>query len=282
LATLGFASFFLLWLAVVTGFVLHNSWTHTWIRRPTLYTIHQTLSVTGLCLGVFHGLAQVIVPKRAISLLEVVVPFVDSDDPIGIGVGVVGFELMLAVSLSMVIQRRLGYARWRLMHLLTYAAFMLTVAHVLISGSDVTSAWVWPLVLAAWLVTVALWLTTTSMLDGVRLWLGRHRPARNVKGLAIRVDPQLCARFGFCEHVAPEVFQLRGDGQLSYLSTVPVEQANAVVRAIEMCPTRAIIVADQSTGGMYAASDPYRAETGAHTDPRAVPGVRRRNAISQW
>jgi ferredoxin/DMSO/TMAO reductase YedYZ heme-binding membrane subunit len=281
LSMMGFASFIMLWLSLVAGFVLRNSWTQTWIKRPTLDGIHQTLALIGLCLGAFHGLAQLAVPGGSITLLELVVPFVDSDDPIGLGVGVVGFELLVAVALSVAIQRRLGYGRWRVVHLLAYAAFMLVVAHVLISGTDVTSIWVWLSVLGAWLVTVVLWLTTTSILDGARLWLAERRPSRHNQDLAVRVDAQLCSRFGFCEHVAPDVFQLR-DGQLSYVPTVRIEQSDVVKRAIEICPTRAITLGERHTGESHLGGDPLRDDTPSHDRTRAVPGVRRRNAISQW
>ena len=280
LSTMGFASFIMLWLTVVAGFVLRNSWTQTWIKRSTLDGIHQTLAVTGLSLGAFHGLAQLAVPGGSITLLELIVPFVDSDDPIGLGVGVVGLELLVAVALSVIIQRRLGYWRWRLVHLLAYAAFMLVVTHVLVSGTDVTPVLVWLLVLSAWLVTVVLWLTTTSMLDGARLWLAKRRPSRdNARDLTVRVDVQLCSRFGFCEHVAPDVFQLRGDGQLSYVPKVRVEQSDAVRRAIEICPTRAITLGGLPNGDSHPRSD--RDDTPHHGPNRAVPGARRRSAISQ-
>ncbi len=55
LATLGFASFVLLWLAVLAGSLLRSTWTSDWLRRRTLHGIHLGLAVTGLTLGVFHG-----------------------------------------------------------------------------------------------------------------------------------------------------------------------------------------------------------------------------------
>jgi sulfoxide reductase heme-binding subunit YedZ len=246
-----------------------------------MHAIHQTAAVMGLCLGIFHGLAQVAAPGAEITLVEVVVPFIDFDDPIGIGAGVLALELFIGVALSVAIQRRLGYARWRALHLVSYAAFMLVVGHVLISGVDVTPVWAWLSVLVAWLTTVVLWATTTPLLAAVQSWLdGFHRqgPAREV---AIRVDVRLCSRFGFCEQVAPQVFRLGGDGQLSYRQTVPIGQYDHVMRAIEACPTRAISLADRHNGTVRAQAEPMRTGGPEPMSPWAVPGMRRRREISQ-
>ena len=68
-------------------------------------------------------------------------------------------------------------------------------------------------------------------------WLGV--PQRREK-VNVAVDSSKCARFGFCEHEAPKVFALRGDGRLAYKATVPPHLANDVIRAVEVCPARAI------------------------------------------
>jgi len=277
---MGFVSFTLLWVAVLTGFLLRNAWTKIWVRRPTLHGIHHTAAVTGLCLAIFHGLAHVAAPGGAITLVELVIPFIDFDDPIGIGVGVLALELLIGAALSVAIQRRIGYARWRALHVVTYAAFILVVGHVLISGPDVRPVWVWLPILVAWLSTVLLWATTTPLLANVHTWLDGFRNREPAREIAVRVDIRLCARFGFCEHVAPQIFRLAADGQLSYLSTVSIDQYDNVVRAVEVCPTRAISLADRPRGPIPAQAEPMPARRPEPMSPWAVPGLPRRNEIS--
>ncbi len=164
LSTLGFVSFGLLWLGVVTGFLLRGSWRPPLLSSSALQGLHRTTSGVGLSLGGVHAAGQLAVPGTSITVLDLVVPFADQDDRIGTGVAVVGSEVLLAVALSVIVQRWWGPARWRSLHLFSYAAFMLVAAHMLISGTDVTPVWVWLPVLGAWLVTVVLWLTSTSLL----------------------------------------------------------------------------------------------------------------------
>ena len=60
--------------------------------------------------------------------------------------------------------------------------------------------------------------------------------------MAVEVNPAKCARFGFCEHEAPDVFYLESDGRFGYEALVPVEKMEQVVSAMDVCPRRAIKV----------------------------------------
>jgi ferredoxin/DMSO/TMAO reductase YedYZ heme-binding membrane subunit len=238
-ATIGFLSFVLLWLAVIWGLVLRNGWMLVRIKHVTVYGAHQTIALLGLCLGVVHAVVQLAAPAGTVTIINEFVPFTNRVDPVGIGVGVIGLELLLAVIGSVLIQRRLGYSRWRALHSVAYVAFMLVVAHLLISGSEVTG-WVWKAVLGCWVTTAILWLTTTPAMAAVHGAVSSVFSGRRRQAITVDVDARRCERFGFCEHEAPDVFRLRTDGRLSYHATTPVGQARAVIRAAEVCPVRAI------------------------------------------
>jgi sulfoxide reductase heme-binding subunit YedZ len=286
-ATVGFLSFFLCWLAIVWGLVLRNAWASTRLRHSTVYGIHHTVALLGLCLGLVHALAQLAAPVATVRLIDEVIPFLNPVDPVGIGVGVVGLEIMLAAALSTLIQRQLGFSRWRALHALTYVAFMLVVGHVLLSGSDTGPTWVWGSVMAAWLSTVVLWATSTSWFRARwRQATGGRTGAGPTLDVTIGVDPVRCGRFGFCEHEAPEVFNLRGDGRLSYAASVPAEQLDAVLRAMKVCPARAISVNHAPTLVMTGPPDPpqreeRRTRAGSRSRrgaPKAASGLHRSGA----
>lgn len=71
---------------------------------------------------------------------------------------------------------------------------------------------------------------------------GKFGVSRHQDMLAVEVDPNKCARFGFCEHEAPDVFYLESDGRFGYQATVPVEKMEHVITAMDVCPRRAIKV----------------------------------------
>jgi sulfoxide reductase heme-binding subunit YedZ len=108
----------------------------------------------------------------------------------------------------------------------------------------------------AWLSVVVMWLLSTtwvrSRFQAYRR-AGGNRPATDV---TVGVDAIRCGRFGFCEQEAPRVFTLRSDGRLSYASSVPADQLDAVVRAVNVCPARAISVSHLPTILITSATPP--------------------------
>ncbi len=258
-ATVGFTSLILLWLTVLWGTVLRVGWGLTRVRHHTLYSVHQTVTLVGLTLGLVHAVAQLAVPGGPVHLLDEIMPFTNSHDPLGIGFGVIALELMLALLFSVLIQRQLGYHRWRMLHMTGYLAFTLLCAHVLISGSDVGSPWVWGAVLAAWLSTVVLRLVTTRQAAELPRRF-TERVAARVRGrqVLVNVDPMRCARFGFCEQEAPDIFQLRGDGRLTYQPTVPAGRMEQAIRAARVCPARAIALTRAATTTVLPGDLPVR------------------------
>jgi sulfoxide reductase heme-binding subunit YedZ len=247
-ATVGFLSLILLWCSVLWGTLLRVGWGLTRVRHQTLYGVHQTMTLVGLTLGVVHALAQLAVPGGPVHVLDEWLPFSNSRDPFGIGLGVIALEILLALVLSVLIQRRLGYHRWRMLHVTAYAAFTLLCAHVLISGSDTRSAGVRVLVVAGWLATLLLRLATTQQVASLPKRLAERTAARlRGRQVMVNVDPSRCVRFGFCEHEAPEIFQLRGDGRLTYQPAVPAGQVEQVIQAARVCPARAIVLSRIAT-----------------------------------
>lgn len=284
-AGVGFTSFFLIWLSVIWGLMLKNGWMSTRMRHSAIHGAHMIIALMGLTLGIVHAFAQLAVPFTPVHLVDVVVPFTNPSDPIGIGIAVIALEIFVAAAVSVAVQHKMGYNRWRALHALNHVAFILLVAHILISGSDVAPTPVWGTVLAMWLVTLMLWASTARRSTELGRNVGNRvgvTPRRD--RATVSVDSSHCARYGFCEHEAPDVFTLLSDGRLSYRVSVPSEQINDVVRAMEVCPRRAISLnraahsvisgrqaqpQEQEPAGRGA---PQQVEDNAHlTSPRGMP-----------
>jgi sulfoxide reductase heme-binding subunit YedZ len=239
--TAGFTSYLILWVTVMWGMMLGRGWAMTRFKHSQLYATHMTLALIGMSLGWGHAFTQLANPIGTVHLVDEFIPFSNGRDPIGIGVGVIGTEIMTALLISMPLQRKLGYGRWRALHSLAYASFTLIAGHILLSGSDVSPLYVKIPVLLLWLSTVVLWL-------GVSKWAIKSKQSvtdkasQRLRGqqAEVTVDAGKCARFGFCEQEAPTIFELRADGRLGYKSTVPPEEIEAVSRAVKVCPARAI------------------------------------------
>lgn len=63
--------------------------------------------------------------------------------------------------------------------------------------------------------------------------------------MKVRVNPDICAGFGICMGIAPEVFELHEDGYAVVLvSEVKPEDEDTMRRAADQCPARAITVTE--------------------------------------
>jgi ferredoxin len=240
-ATIGFVSFAALWAGTLWGTVLRSGWATARLRHQTVHGIHMHVILLGLTLGIVHGLVQLAAPYGKVRAIDAVVPFIDRADPIGVGLGVLALELMIATALSVLVQRKLGYARWRALHSLGYLSFTMVAAHILISGTEVYPAPVRAAIAASWAVVVVAGISTVAPVARMpRAVLDRLSPRHRAEDVTVSVDAGRCGSFGFCEQEAPGIFTLRSDQRLAYRSVVSSDQAEAAMRAAVVCPARAI------------------------------------------
>jgi hypothetical protein len=119
-------------------------------RRWPRYTIeaaHRDVSLLVLAVLGVHIVTTVLDSFAPIALMAAVIPFISSYRPVWLGLGALSFDLLLAVVITSLLRRRLGYARWRAVHWLAYASWPVAVLHGLGTGSD-TRLW-WMLALTA-------------------------------------------------------------------------------------------------------------------------------------
>lgn len=63
--------------------------------------------------------------------------------------------------------------------------------------------------------------------------------------MKVRVDPEICAGFGVCVGLSPEVFELHDDGYaLVRVAEVPEELEDVVREAVGQCPACAISISE--------------------------------------
>ncbi len=63
--------------------------------------------------------------------------------------------------------------------------------------------------------------------------------------MKVRINQDVCAGFGICVGISPEVFELHDDGYATVrVAEVPPELEDLVRAAENQCPARAISVSD--------------------------------------
>jgi methionine sulfoxide reductase heme-binding subunit len=146
-------------LTVVTVLGVAARHTRAGRRLPgfVVPALHRNLSVLALALLAIHASSAVLDEYVDIRWWQAWVPWGLSYRPWWLGLGTLASDLVLAAALSSAVRNRLGYRSWRVIHLTTYGAWGLGVAHGLGTGTDTGEPWARLVyVVSAACVTVAL------------------------------------------------------------------------------------------------------------------------------
>jgi sulfoxide reductase heme-binding subunit YedZ len=110
---------------------------HTFV----LTAVHRNASLLAVVLLAVHIVTAVLDPYAPIRLLDVVVPFTSAYRPVWLGLGAVGFDLLVALIVTSLLRVRLGLRWWRGIHWLAYLAWPVALVHGAGTGSDTHRLW---------------------------------------------------------------------------------------------------------------------------------------------
>jgi sulfoxide reductase heme-binding subunit YedZ len=151
----GAMALLLLTFAIALGVVDVKRWSSPRWPRFVVDSLHRNVSLLAMVFLILHILTSVLDSFASIPLIDAFVPFAGSYRPFWLGLGAVSFDLLLAVTITSLLRRRVGYASWRTIHWLTYASWPIALLHGLGTGSDVKSVWLLVLSLACMAIVVA-------------------------------------------------------------------------------------------------------------------------------
>jgi predicted ferric reductase len=138
----GFTAYILLTLAVVVGLALSTQ-LQSPSRWPRLINseLHNFLTLLStIFLGV-HVLAVIVDPFTHFGLNEILIPLASHYRAEWMALGIVGLYLGIAIGISTLLRKRIGYKWWRRLHVLTLGIFALATIHGLGTGSDTQTWW---------------------------------------------------------------------------------------------------------------------------------------------
>jgi sulfoxide reductase heme-binding subunit YedZ len=151
----GAVALVLLTLAIALGVLdVRRFSTPRW-PRFLVDSLHRNVSLLAMVFLGFHILTSILDSFAPISLADAFIPFAGSYRPFWLGLGAISFDLLLAVTITSLLRKRMGYASWRAIHWLTYASWPIALLHGLGTGSDVKSTWLLVLSLACVAVVLA-------------------------------------------------------------------------------------------------------------------------------
>ena len=158
-------AFFVIAAALVTGQALRSAMFEGALRNRDLASLHRFLTVCWVPFVALHLLAVTLDAVARIGPLDLVIPFRVSYAALPVGLGTIGFDLLLIVTVTSYLRGHLDQAAWRWLHRLSYVMFGVFLLHALLAGTDFAR----PIVLAP-AAGVAAFIAITSV---ARLIFGR-------------------------------------------------------------------------------------------------------------
>jgi sulfoxide reductase heme-binding subunit YedZ len=136
--------------------------------RFAVDTLHRDLSLLAVALLVLHIVTTVLDGFAPITLLDGVIPFASPYRPLWLGLGTLSFDLILALVITSLVRRRLGYRSWRAVHWLAYVSWPIAVLHGLGTGTDARQWWLLLLTVVCIAAVLAAVLARVNAIDRTR------------------------------------------------------------------------------------------------------------------
>ncbi len=132
----GMIAYLLMWFSVVWGLVLSTKVTGKLIPMPLAYGLHEFLSILAVLFAALHAAVLMGDEYIKFNIFHLLVPFIAPYEPLWTGLGTIALYLLVALTASFYVRKHIGQKLWRTLHYLTFAAYLLALAHAIMAGSD--------------------------------------------------------------------------------------------------------------------------------------------------
>ena len=164
----GVVAYVLITVGVLWGLIQSGSLFRTRVTPLLALGMHSYLNWLGLGFAALHGIILIGDDYIKIGLTQVFTPFLSPYRPVPVGLGIIGFYLMLLLTLSFYPRSRLGQKNFRLLHYTSFAVFLMVTVHGVLAGTDSTPLW--------WLYSLSL--TAVVVMTVMRIAGSRREPLR--------------------------------------------------------------------------------------------------------
>ena len=132
----GLSSYFLLLASMVWGLFISGQYVKDWSPGALSLTMHSTISWLALIFGMTHAFLLLGDTYYHYIISDILIPFTGPYRPLAAGLGTLAFWVLLVVTLSFQVKRRIGHRAWKWIHMASYGAFAMVTLHGLTAGTD--------------------------------------------------------------------------------------------------------------------------------------------------
>jgi sulfoxide reductase heme-binding subunit YedZ len=249
------ASYVFMCLTLCWGVLTATGWIKRLTDHQAIRSAHMILATFTLATGVTHAIVFLLLREQGLDVFGITVPFSGLARH---ALGILGLELLLAITITTGMRRFIRYRNWLRFHQLAYVAVGMVVVHSwfgAIHNGHLALLWLGGITV----LTPAVTLTALRFLPPkllIRAGLLAAAPATTGTQLAVveppppgprvgrkvqvSVDNQRCKRYGICQAESPQLFQLMEDGRLRYVRDPDTDSRAQAQAAARSCPMQAI------------------------------------------
>ena len=132
----GIVAYTLLVTSTIWGLFISSQFVKDWSPGPVSLSLHSALSWMAIIFALIHALLLLFDNYFTYTLSDIFVPFTGPYRPEVVGLGTLAFWILLIVSLSFPLKKRMGHANWKRLHYLSYFGFLAVTAHGIFAGTD--------------------------------------------------------------------------------------------------------------------------------------------------
>ncbi len=132
----GIIAYLLLWFSTILGLAVSSKYMDIMLDRMFTYDFHQFISLLSIFFLLVHILVLLVDRYLPYSVAQILIPFISPYRPFWVGIGVISFYVILLVTITFYIKKRIGMKSFRVIHYLSLAGFLGGLLHGFFSGTD--------------------------------------------------------------------------------------------------------------------------------------------------
>jgi len=132
----GWVAYILLWLSTVWGLALPAKLFDRFLSPTFTFDFHEYISLLSVGFILLHVAVLLFDQYLPYSLAQILFPFLSPYRPLWVGIGVISFYLILLVTITFYLRRRIGQKKFKSIHTLSLVAYIGSLFHAFFSGTD--------------------------------------------------------------------------------------------------------------------------------------------------
>ncbi|KKQ51769.1 MAG: Ferric reductase domain protein transmembrane component domain protein [Parcubacteria group bacterium GW2011_GWD2_38_11] len=132
----GLAGFILLYLSIFLGLIIRIPFLYKFFAPLYAMQGHCWIALQATVFAFLHGFVLIFDKFLGFGFADVFVPFASSYKPVLVGLGTVGFYLMIILTVSSYGRRFISQKLWRILHFANIILYAAVIAHAYFLGTD--------------------------------------------------------------------------------------------------------------------------------------------------